>query len=237
MSGLWNKILGLFGFQNEEPEHHHHHHHHHDRSSETLTRTQRLARSQVEFYFSPSNVMRNVFMKNLIDDRDDRYCPISTIMSFNKILELNISEEDFVNALRTSRKLEVNSEGTHVRSKEPFKPDPRIDFKTLLIKGIDPSETQDTIRSKLEEQFGKVIYIQMYKNKDKQGKKVFSGRIDVELPSESKAKDAQESGFSYNDEILPATIIGYMKGDEKTPQKEKSFKKKTPRSARPKTQE
>lgn len=247
MSGFWNSILRFFGIKSDESEsgHHHRHHHHHEDKQEKeneqedvhINRTQRQARKQIEFYFSPANLERDAFMKQLIDSGDDRYVPIDKFFDFNKISELGLSLEDLVEALSTSHKLEINSERTHVRSIKPFKPDPRIDYKTICIDGIDRDDTRENLEELLKKQFGTVNYLLMRNVKDKQTKKnKFCGKIEVILSSETRAKNASETGFAYKEGHLPVKILGYLneRNENETPKKEKGSAKKDSHRSKPK---
>lgn len=254
MSSFLDKFWGFLGFpRKEEKSEHRHHHHRHKHEHEhhkpelenedeqeqvSLTTAQKTARKQMEFYFSEPNVQRDTYMKQRIDEGEDRYCPISDFLRFQIIKDLGITEEELVQALSTSRKLELNPEKTHVRSIKPFKNDPRIDYKTISIGGLDLDETRESLHNLLTEQFGRVDYLLLRSIKDKQTqKKKFGGKIDVQLKSEEAAKRAQEKGFNYHGQNLPVKIIGEMKDEGETPKKEKSSSKRTPRSAKPKARE
>ena len=236
LSNIWNKILSIFGGSNEESKSGHHHHHHR-REHHHLTEIQKQARRQIEFYFSPPNFQRDSYMKQLVDHRDDRYCEISEFVEkFNKIKELGISVEELAEALSTSHKLEVDETKTLVRTIDPIENDPRINYKTICIEGIDKQETEANLKNLLTEQFGKIVYLKMRTYQDKRSRsKKFSGKIDVQLLSEEKAEEAHEKGFEYNGEVLPVRIFAKLLDNED--EKGNNSIKRSPRSAKPKASE
>ena len=205
---IWNKLCKIFGVSETKTD---------DSVSthSSLSSVQKKAKKQMEFYFSPSNIQRNAHMKQLVDENDDRFCKISEFMKFNKIIELNISEDDLLSACAASRKLEVDEGRRMVRTKVPYKADPRIDFRTVFVKGLDKDETMDSLRKMFEKQFGKVNYISMRNIIDKESKgKKFSGKADVEFDKEEVAAEAIEKGFEYKGVTLPLKIVAALKEEE-----------------------
>ena len=184
---------------------------------------ERLAdiREQMEFYFSDANLDGDVYMKNSIAEREDRYVPVQNFLKFNRIQKMNATVGDILDACAASRTLEVDRSHALVRSRKPFVPDPRRQYRTVSIRGFDKTETLDSLKDYFRENVGKVNKILMKKSTAKgTGEKYFSGMVDVELPTEDAAKKLVEEGLTYSGKKLKAILLPDLKkGAPTTPRK------------------
>ena len=178
-------------------------------------------REQMEFYFSDANLDGDVYMKNSIAEREDRYVPVQNFLKFNRIQKMSATVEDILNACEASRTLEVDRKHELVRSRKPFVPDPRRQYRTVSIRGFDRTETLDTLKVYFRKNVGKVNKILMKKSTAKgTGDKYFSGMVDVELPTEEAAQKLVEEGLSYEGKRLKAILLPDLKkGAQSTPRK------------------
>ena len=166
-------------------------------------------RSQMEFYFSPSNIATNQHMKMLIDQNPDRYVDVHQFMNFNKIIELKATPEEILEACAASNELEVN--GEMIRTRVPFIDDPRRSYRTIFVKDLDPNETLQSLYDTFTPMFPpKILRIEMLK-KVVDGERVFSGRANFELLDESMAQQAVKCGIEYHGQILKPLILAEMK--------------------------
>ncbi|KAH0789002.1 la-related protein 7 [Histomonas meleagridis] len=170
------------------------------------------AREQMEFYFSPSNVENSSFMKQLINMEADRYCPIQIFNEkFNKIVAMHLTDEELMKACQASSELEVDTSRKMVRSKVPFKPDPRREYRTLYVDQLDQTETLESLQAFFRSLFGKVLRIEMRNKNRSGGEKYFSGTAYVELQTEEQANEAVKNGIEYNGKKLPIKLLSTFK--------------------------
>ena len=204
-----------------------------------LTELQEKVRDQMEFYLSPSNVESQSFMKSLITERDDRFCPIERFFTFNRLAALGCTFEDVVRACEASSELELDSTKTLVRTIIPFKPDPRRDFRTIHVEGLAEDETLDTLQEFFRGIFPRVLRVEMRRKNLPGGDKVFSGEANVEVETEEIAQEACQKGINYKGVCLQPVILaefkrgmvrGRAKKAEKPPKAEENpSPKRTPR--------
>lgn len=173
------------------------------------------AKNQMEFYFSPSNVDTNSFMKQLVNQEPDRYCPISVFMTFNKIIQMNITEDELLEACNASNDLEVDFARRMVRTKVPFKPDQRREYRTVCIYGLDQEENLESLLDLFAKAFGKVLRVEMKNRNRKGGQKYFSGVAYVELESEELANKVAKEGFDYKGKKNDVKLVSDLRNNEK----------------------
>jgi lupus La protein len=170
-------------------------------------------REQMEFYLSPSNVESQSFMKQLINARDDRYCPFNTFLTFNRLKELGATMEDLVAACSASSDLEVDPTKTMVRTVVPFASDPRRDYRTIHISGLGPDETLDSLQKLFRSIFTRVLRIEMSCLLARGGGRVFKGDVNVELDSEDAANAAVEHGIEHRGQRLSVMLLPAFMAD------------------------
>lgn len=134
-------------------------------------------RQQMEFWFSPSNLRRDWYLRRQMDD--EGWLDPSLFLMFNKIKYLRANVEDIILACKTSDELEVSvppadsfgddAGQTRVR-RSPELPDFRDDQDMELERSFIVSDipTESTIESlqKLFTQFASVSYLRIYRNKN-----------------------------------------------------------------------
>jgi len=77
-------------------------------------------RSQIEFYLSSSNLMKDKFLRPIVQADPEGYVDVAMFAGFPRIQGITKDLSCVVRALRKSTILELNKEGTRVRRKEPF---------------------------------------------------------------------------------------------------------------------
>ncbi|CAE7831132.1 XI-D [Symbiodinium sp. CCMP2592] len=95
-------------------------------------------RKQMDFYFSDSNLRRDRFMKQTLEN-DNGYLDLKLLLTFNRIKALGVSDIDqLVDAARSSQLLELNADCTKVRRDyikfPPNTHDPVC--RTLYVEGL-----------------------------------------------------------------------------------------------------
>jgi lupus La protein len=165
-------------------------------------------KEQMEFYLSPSNVESSAFMKELVKERDDRFCRLETFATkFNRLKEMEATVEELVEACSESADLELDATKTLVRTVVPFKRDPRRDFRTVHVEGFNEDETLESLQSIFRDIFGKVLRVEMRWRNRHGGERYFSGEVNVEVESEEIAENAVKEGNKFNNENLKVQLL------------------------------
>ena len=75
---------------------------------------------QVEFYFSDVNILKDAFLLKHVRRNKQGFVSLKLITSFRKVKSLTKDYRAVAESLKSSRKLEVNEEGTKVRRTDPL---------------------------------------------------------------------------------------------------------------------
>lgn len=134
-------------------------------------------RQQMEFWFSPSNLRRDWYLRRQMDE--EGWLDPSVFLMFNKIKNLKANAEDIILACRTSDELEVSVPAadsfgddinqTRVRRSPElpgYKDDDDMEWdRSFIISGIPPESTIETLQ-KAFQQLAPVSYLRIYRNKN-----------------------------------------------------------------------
>jgi hypothetical protein len=150
-------------------------------------------------------------MKTLVLARDDRYCPIETFLTFNRLRDIGATADDVRAASRASAVLEVDGGGTAVRTVVPFRPDPRRDMRTVHIERLAGDETLESLQGLFRAAFGTVLRVEMRHIAAKGGERTFAGAANVELDTEEAAQRAVAEGFAYRGEQREVVLLSDFK--------------------------
>ncbi|OWB77594.1 hypothetical protein B5S32_g1765 [[Candida] boidinii] len=160
--------------------------------------------TQVEFYFSESNLINDRFLWKT-SQANDGWVPISVISQFERMKRYR-PIETIVEALRTSKELlEVSEDGELVRRKLPLPPNAndiqaRINKRSVVVEHFPEDVTLDELMEFFNT-FAPTNQIRM-KKRDK----VFSGAVIVEFKEEEDATKFlnQEKKLEYKEKELSA---------------------------------
>jgi hypothetical protein len=150
-------------------------------------------------------------MKNLVNARDDRYCPIEAFLRFNRLISLEATLEDVVAACLASPDLEVDPTRRFVRTIVPFRPDPNRDRRTLHVEGLASDETLESLQELFRGLFGKVLRVDRRMISANGGERTFSGSANIELESPEVVQRAIEAGIPYRGGRLDAVALADFK--------------------------
>lgn len=144
-------------------------------------------KSQVEFYFGDANFRVDKFLReqSLVNDG---YIPIKTIVSFNKLRDLEATVEDVLEAVKDSKVVEVKDEMVKkVETDEylSYIADKDISKRVVYIDGFNTSSTLEDIKEMLSPHM-EVLLIRMRRDRGKG----FSGSVFAELKSVEDAEKA-----------------------------------------------
>ncbi|KAH8740395.1 integral membrane protein [Cryptosporidium ryanae] len=125
-------------------------------------------RQQVEFYLSDSNIRHDKFLRSKLAEFNNGSnigVPISLILTFNKMVKLNASDQDIINSLSSSKSLFINFETKTIHRFRPID----LDFcsiipceRMLFIKGIPRHWNHKNIKELLQV-FGNVQVVRLPK--------------------------------------------------------------------------
>ncbi|ADM12193.1 small RNA-binding pol III transcript stabilizing-like protein [Encephalitozoon intestinalis ATCC 50506] len=146
-------------------------------------------KSQVEFYFSDANFRVDKFLReqSLVNDG---YIPIKTIVSFNKLRNLEATVEDVKKALEDSKVVELKDDMIKKVETEEYLSyvmEKDINKRVVYIDGFEKDATLEDIKEILSPHIIPVL-IRMRRDKGKN----FSGSVFAELKSEEEAQKALE---------------------------------------------
>jgi hypothetical protein len=82
--------------------------------------TEEKVRKQIEFYLSSSNLMKDKFLRPIVQADPKGYVDVAMFANFPRVQSITRDLELLVRALRKSSTLKVNQDGTRVKRKEPF---------------------------------------------------------------------------------------------------------------------
>lgn len=142
-------------------------------------------KEQVEFYFSDSNYAKDKFL-NEEANKNNNCIPISTILSFNRMKDLNATVESVKEAVKDSTLVEVVEDSLRkVETKEylEYCKNNQIYKRVVYMEGFNTDKTLDDIKEILNE-YCKPVRIIMRRNQDK----TFNGTCFVEFATEEEAK-------------------------------------------------
>jgi hypothetical protein len=138
---------------------------------------------QVEYYFSPKNLVRDVFLNKQMDKDPNKFVNISVLATFNKLKALTTDINVLANALRKSNKLTVSEDNEKVRPNNPSsraildktfadREELQAFFKTILYKYAKDEILREEDRKYVE------ALLQYHTNKDA---KIGCGIQDIKL--------------------------------------------------------
>ncbi|KAF5290271.1 hypothetical protein FQR65_LT11604 [Abscondita terminalis] len=139
---------------------------------------------QMEFYFSDSNLSKERFLGQLI--QNDPYVEVSIFLNFNKIRKLTSNIDDVTKAISKSDLIELSDDKTRVRRKVPIKVKENVDECTIYVERLKSDATHEWLTSIFSD-FGKVVYVSIPKYPHSN---IIKGFAFVEFETEEGAKGA-----------------------------------------------
>ncbi|XP_015903561.1 la-related protein 7 isoform X2 [Parasteatoda tepidariorum] len=115
-------------------------------------------RTQMEFYFSDSNLAKDKFLYNLISQDEDGYVDLEVFKSFNKIKALSEDMHVLAASLSKSSILELNENKSRVRRRTSIQMSKDFDACTLYVEGLPHYADLKWIKNVFDH-FGTVEYI------------------------------------------------------------------------------
>ena len=153
---------------------------------------------QLKFYFSDSNLSYDKFLSSEIQNSTEGWVSLPTILSFNRMKQLEADLPTTLAALEGSEFFDVDCENQKIRRKIPYIPGIAGNSvgKTLHIKGFPTTmELKDfeDYFSNANVETGCIRMRRDIKTKE------FIGKVFVEFESSEEAKKVCDSGLTYQD--------------------------------------
>ncbi|KAK6187432.1 hypothetical protein SNE40_005463 [Patella caerulea] len=122
--------------------------------------------SQMEFYFSDSNLQKDRFIKQEIDKDKQGYVDLSLFLKFNKIQKMTEDLTLICKAVGKSEKLKLNEDGNKVKRASPFveRDIADIDSRTVYVECLPRNVDHDWMKRVFSE-CGVVNYVSLPKFK------------------------------------------------------------------------
>ncbi|ELR18196.1 La domain containing protein [Acanthamoeba castellanii str. Neff] len=127
--------------------------------------TEEKVRKQIEFYLSSSNLMKDKFLRPIVQADPKGYVDVAMFANFPRVQSITRDLELLVRALRKSSTLKVNRDGTRVKRKEPFV-EYDTEANTVYAEHLPEGYDHDVVRGMFE-QHGAVNYVSLPRNPDK----------------------------------------------------------------------
>lgn len=151
-------------------------------------------RKQVEFYFSDSNLQQDKFLWKIYE-ANDGWVELKTILTFGRMKQYR-PEKKVIEALRSSKKLELSANNDMIKRIDPLKDFNEIKNtkkrNTVHIEGFPHDLTQEQVEAWFEEKIAphlqKEKAINSVRRIKSKAKKEFFGVVDVELTNEEDAQ-------------------------------------------------
>lgn len=143
-------------------------------------------KKQIEYYFSDSNYAKDKFM-NETAIKNKKCIPISIILTFKRMNDLNATVESVKEAVKDSTVVEVVDDCLKkIETKEflEYKMNKKLNKRIVYMSGFPLDKTLDDIWELLDKQYN-IVRVNMVKDHDK----VFKGACFVEFSSEEDAKN------------------------------------------------
>ena len=145
------------------------------------------AKEQMEYYFTGFNLEKDMYLSQIYNESKNHMIKISVFMKFNKIQQLEISEDDLLFSCSKSKHLVVNFEEKTVGRAVPFKKDILRPLRTLRISNI-PQATEKSDFEQFMKEYGPNWITYQYSYDKDNGDTVFSGVAIVEFDKEEESQ-------------------------------------------------
>lgn len=164
---------------------------------------------QIEYYFSDSNLPKDKFLWETVNNDPEGWVDIDTLLKFNRLKSLTTDHEIIKNAVKQSVELlELNEDGTKIRRKIQIKPksDDVIE-RSIYVQGIPTSikKPVEDIEKYLAKYEIEAVHINAFRNRNR----TFKGEAFIELKTKEDAEKILEKKLPFNE-----TEINIMKKSE-----------------------
>eukprot|EP00178_Gracilaria_changii_P021371 TRINITY_DN63542_c0_g1_i1.p1 TRINITY_DN63542_c0_g1~~TRINITY_DN63542_c0_g1_i1.p1 ORF type:complete len:387 (+),score=69.13 TRINITY_DN63542_c0_g1_i1:249-1409(+) len=201
-------------------------------------------RTQLEYYFSDSNLPRDKFLRAKTEENEKGYVPIPTLLSFKRMESLGANVQNVIQAVKGSTLIGLDKAHTSVRRLMPLPKEDLFQQRAVFVKGWTPGSPEPTLEyfKELFAPSGNVLSVRVRRWKDERGRH-FKGSVFVEMESPEAVErvQAEEYTITAKDEngcevekqlqVLPVDEYFAMKQKER---EEYSQRKKQERARNPK---
>ncbi|XP_064099095.1 la-related protein 6-like [Macrobrachium nipponense] len=120
----------------------------------------------VEYYLSDANLVKDMFLLKHVTKHREGFVSLKLVTSYKKVKRLTKDWRAVAHSLRASKTLEMNSDETKVRRKDPLAPELEEDtrpFRTMLATHISPDCCNMNQLAEFFGKFGDMISLQVHK--------------------------------------------------------------------------
>lgn len=148
-------------------------------------------RTQVEYYFSDSNLPRDKFLRAKTEENEAGFVDISVLLTFNRLAALSKNPEKIAEALAGSSILELDETQTRVRRAKPLPETPEWRNRAIYAKGWNARGPEPSIEAvkELFEPSGEILSVRIRRWGDETGRH-FKGSVFVEFATPEAAERA-----------------------------------------------
>jgi len=158
--------------------------------------------TQVEFYFSNSNLPFDNFLKNIVDAQQG-WVSIELLTSFKRMQALQVDVPTVVTALRKSKELlEVDPDGKNVKRRLPLPANLDLNKSTIYAKPLPMNSTIESVTAFFEkymEPGHTVCCVRLRRQRGGRGGGRFKGSIFIEFSSQKEAERITKLNITAHD--------------------------------------
>ena len=174
------------------------------KSDNELSDVMIIAREQIEYYLSVTNLDKDRFMREKLEENSDGLMPIDVIMNCNRIKQLGVSADELLSCCSTSHFLIVDFEKRGIRPKTPYKRDARRKQRTIRMTGFSDGETANSIYELLEEVTAAPENVLLQYSYTDSGDRTFTGAVNVLYHTEEEADAAVAAELMFGGKRITA---------------------------------
>ena len=167
-------------------------------------------RQQLEYYLSPANLRSNKDLNCIIMNDPERFVPLSTLLSYNKLKLLKPTKSEINSAVFNSKILEFSSDMLSIRTKAASKADdPTYIQRSVKFIGFDKDDSEGDIREAIYSQFGKFERLSLL-HKIEEMTHEFNGSVIVVFETVEQANEAT-NGMEFNGQHIQCEKLETMR--------------------------
>ncbi|CAN8073999.1 unnamed protein product [Agarophyton chilense] len=183
-------------------------------------------RTQIEYYFSDSNLPRDKFLRAKTEENEKGYVPIPVLLSFKRLEALGANVQNVIQAVTGSELIGLDKAHTSIRRLVPLPEEDLFPQRAIFVKGWAPGGPEPTLEyfKELFAPSGKVLSVKIRRWKDEKGRH-FKGSVFVEMESAEAVERVQaeeytittkdEQGYDFEKTLVVLPVDEYFAQKQK----------------------
>ncbi|KAI0566586.1 RNA binding motif [Gracilaria domingensis] len=154
-------------------------------------------RTQLEYYFSDSNLPRDKFLRAKTEENEKGYVAIPVLLSFKRLQALGANVQNVIQAVRGSTVIGLDKAHASIRRLAPLPEEDLFPQRAVFVKGWTPGTPEPTLEyfKELFAPSGAVLSVRVRRWKDEKGRH-FKGSVFVEMESAEAVERVQAEEYT-----------------------------------------